>query len=142
MKPPCYTINCRGAPGGYPRVKELVLLTTHARYGMTRSTLTPHYLPKLTQGTYNRSKIGSFNPSEFPYNSNALIKRSIGTDLAIVKFTSTQPYQVATLGNYRVPDKSLAFPDGWPDPQNIKSQQWQWQLNPGIISSQENGQFD
>jgi tetratricopeptide (TPR) repeat protein len=70
------------------------------------------------------------------------IKRSEGTDLAIVKFTSTQPYQVATLGNYSISDNSLVFPGGWPAPSKIDSQQWQWQLNPGSISSKEKGDFE
>jgi tetratricopeptide (TPR) repeat protein/S1-C subfamily serine protease len=69
------------------------------------------------------------------------IERSPGTDLAVVKFTSTQLYQVAKLGNYSISDKSLVFPAGWPAPKNINSQQWQWGLNPGGISSQEEGQF-
>jgi tetratricopeptide (TPR) repeat protein/S1-C subfamily serine protease len=70
------------------------------------------------------------------------IKRSEGTDLAIVKFTSTQPYQVATLGNYRISDGAVVFPGGWPAPTKIDSQQWQWQLNPGSISSQERGELE
>jgi tetratricopeptide (TPR) repeat protein/S1-C subfamily serine protease len=69
------------------------------------------------------------------------IKRSEGTDLAIVKFTSTQPYQVATLGNYSISDGAVVFPGGWPAPTKIDSQQWQWQLNPGVIGSQERGEF-
>jgi tetratricopeptide (TPR) repeat protein/S1-C subfamily serine protease len=69
------------------------------------------------------------------------IKRSGGTDLAVVKFTSTQRYQVATLGNYSVSDGAVVFPGGWPAPWKIGSQQWQWQLNPGAISSKESGEF-
>jgi tetratricopeptide (TPR) repeat protein/S1-C subfamily serine protease len=69
------------------------------------------------------------------------IKRSVGTDLAVVKFTSTQPYQVATLGNYSVSNGALVFPGGWPAPTKIGSQQWQWQLNPGGISSKERGEL-
>jgi tetratricopeptide (TPR) repeat protein/S1-C subfamily serine protease len=70
------------------------------------------------------------------------IKRSGGTDLAVVKFTSTQPYQVATLGNYSVSNKEAVFPGGWPAPSRIGSQQWQWQANPGFISSKERGELD
>ena len=70
------------------------------------------------------------------------IKTSGGTDLAVVKFTSTQPYQVATLGNYSVSDRALVFPGGWPAPKIINSQQWQWQLNPGSIRSEEHGSFE
>jgi tetratricopeptide (TPR) repeat protein/S1-C subfamily serine protease len=69
------------------------------------------------------------------------IKRAAGTDLAVVKFTSTQPYQVATLGNYIVSDNSLVFSAGWPAPTKINSQQWQWQLNPGQIKDKQQGEF-
>jgi tetratricopeptide (TPR) repeat protein/S1-C subfamily serine protease len=69
------------------------------------------------------------------------IKRSAGTDLAIVKFTSAQPYQVATLANYRSSDKSLVFAGGWPARKFINSQQWQWQLNPGQIRDKQKGEF-
>ncbi len=70
------------------------------------------------------------------------IKRSAGTDLAIVKFTSSQPYQVATLANYRISDNSLVFSGGWPAPKFINSQQWQWQLNPGQIKDKQEGEFN
>jgi tetratricopeptide (TPR) repeat protein/S1-C subfamily serine protease len=70
------------------------------------------------------------------------IERSEGTDLAIVKFTSTQPYQIATLGNYSISDKAVVFPGGWPAPTKINSQQWQWAINPGSISSQLQGDFE
>jgi tetratricopeptide (TPR) repeat protein/S1-C subfamily serine protease len=69
------------------------------------------------------------------------IKRAVGTDLAVAKFTSTQPYQVATLGSYSIPDKSLVFSGGWPAPTKINSQQWQWQLNPGQIRGKDQGEL-
>jgi tetratricopeptide (TPR) repeat protein/S1-C subfamily serine protease len=69
------------------------------------------------------------------------IKRSGGTDLAVVKFTSTQPYQIATLGNYSIFNSAVVFPGGWPAPSMVGSQQWQWQLSPGKISGKERGEF-
>jgi tetratricopeptide (TPR) repeat protein/S1-C subfamily serine protease len=69
------------------------------------------------------------------------ISRSVGTDLAVIKLTSSQVYSVAELGNYSIADKSLVFPGGWPAPKNINSQQWQWQLNPGTISDRIQGDF-
>jgi tetratricopeptide (TPR) repeat protein/S1-C subfamily serine protease len=107
-----------------------------AREGNSYYVLTAEHVVKKTQNL----NITTHDQRRYTISPNQ-IKRSVGTDLAIVKFTSTQPYQVATLGNYRVTDKSLVFPGGWPAPKNINSQQWQWQLNPGVISSQENGQF-
>ena len=107
-----------------------------AREGNSYYVLTAEHVVKKTQNlniTTHDQRRYTISPSQ--------IKRSIGTDLAVVKFTSTQPYQVATLGNYRPSDNSLVFPGGWPAPKNINSQQWQWQLNPGNISSKENGEF-
>lgn len=86
-----------------------------------------HKLITHDQRTY------TIDPSEITYSK--------GTDLAVVKFTSTQPYQVATLGNYNIAKDAVVFPGGWPAPEKIRSQQWQWQLNPGVVSSKEQGQF-
>jgi tetratricopeptide (TPR) repeat protein/S1-C subfamily serine protease len=73
--------------------------------------------------------------------SDGDVKRSEGTDLAVVKFTSNENYRSATLGNYSIADGSIVFPGGWPAPNYINSQQWQWQINPGIISDKEQGEF-
>jgi tetratricopeptide (TPR) repeat protein/S1-C subfamily serine protease len=68
------------------------------------------------------------------------VKRFDGTDLSIVKFTSPQSHQVATLGSYSI-SEGIVFVAGWPSPQNINSQQWQWRMNPGKIASQEKADF-
>ncbi len=107
-----------------------------ARDGNSYSVLTAEHVVKNLEKlklTTHEQRVYSIDPNH--------IKRSPGTDLAIVKFTSTQSYQVANLGNYSISDGSLVFPGGWPAPKNINSQQWQWGLNPGGISSQEEGQF-
>ncbi len=107
-----------------------------ARDGNSYYVLTAEHVVKNLERlklTTHEQRIYEIDPNE--------IKRSIGTDLAVVKFTSTQSYQVASLGNYSIADGSLVFPGGWPAPKNINSQQWQWGLNPGDISSQERGQF-
>ncbi len=98
--------------------------------------LTADHVVKNTQAlklTTQDQRTYKISPSE--------IERSAGTDLAIVKFTSSQPYQVATLGNYIISDKSLVFSGGWPAPKFINSQQWQWQLNPGEIRDKEQGEL-
>jgi tetratricopeptide (TPR) repeat protein/S1-C subfamily serine protease len=108
-----------------------------ARDGNSYYVLTAEHVVKNTQAlrvTTHEQRTYKINPGD--------IKRSEGTDLALVKFTSTQPYQVATLGNYRISDGSLVFPGGWPAPTKIDSQQWQWQLNPGSVSSQERGELE
>jgi tetratricopeptide (TPR) repeat protein/S1-C subfamily serine protease len=107
-----------------------------AREGNNYYVLTADHVVKNIQ----RLKVTTHDQRTYPINPSQ-ITRSIGTDLAIIKFTSPQSYPIATLGNYRVADQSVVFPGGWPAPKYINSQQWQWQLNPGIISSQDNGQF-
>ncbi len=107
-----------------------------ARDGDSYYVLTAEHVVKNTQNlrvTTHDQRIYTIDPSE--------IKRSSGTDLAVVKFTSTQPYQVATLGNYSISHGDVVFPGGWPAPWKIGSQQWQWQLNPGNISSKEKGEM-
>jgi tetratricopeptide (TPR) repeat protein/S1-C subfamily serine protease len=108
-----------------------------ARDGNSYYVLTADHVVKKTQAL----KVTTHEQRTYKINPND-IKRSEGRDLAIVKFTSTQPYQVATLGNYSISDNSLVFPGGWPAPSKIDSQQWQWQINPGSISSQEKGDFE
>jgi tetratricopeptide (TPR) repeat protein/S1-C subfamily serine protease len=95
---------------------------------------------KKTKQLYSNGKIATPDQRAYKISPND-IKRSPGTDLAIIKFTSTQLHQVATLANYPLGDNSLVFTGGWPAPKLINSQQWQWQLNPGQIRSKEQGQF-
>jgi S1-C subfamily serine protease len=66
-----------------------------ARDGDSYYVLTAEHVVKNTEKlrvTTHDQRTYTIDPSE--------IKRSSGTDLAVVKFTSTQPYQIATLGNY------------------------------------------
>jgi tetratricopeptide (TPR) repeat protein/S1-C subfamily serine protease len=107
-----------------------------AKDGDSYYVLTAEHVVKNTQKlrlTTHDQRTYTIDPSE--------IKRSGGTDLAVVKFTSTQSYQVATLGNYSISNGDEVFPGGWPAPWKIGSQQWQWQLNPGGISSKEQSEL-
>jgi S1-C subfamily serine protease/tetratricopeptide (TPR) repeat protein len=64
-----------------------------------------------------------------------------GVDLAIVKFSSSNNYAVAKLGEYSLNDEELAFVGGFPGRDKINSPLWQWQLNPGDIYNQERGKL-
>jgi tetratricopeptide (TPR) repeat protein/S1-C subfamily serine protease len=64
-----------------------------------------------------------------------------GVDLAVVKFTSSNKYSVATLGEHSIRDEDLVFVGGFPKRGDIKSPLWQWQLNPGFIFSKEKGKL-
>jgi tetratricopeptide (TPR) repeat protein/S1-C subfamily serine protease len=107
-----------------------VLTAEHVMFNVEKKSKNLYQNQKIV--THDQ-RIYTISPSE--------IKQAAGTDLAVVKFTSTQPYQVATLGNYRVADKSIVFPGGWPGRRKIKNQLWQWQLNPGTVSSEDKAQF-
>jgi tetratricopeptide (TPR) repeat protein/S1-C subfamily serine protease len=113
-----------------------------ARDGNSYYVLTAEHVlaNKKTKQLYSDGKITTQDQRAYKISPND-IKRSPGTDLAIVKFTSTQSYQVATLANYPLVDNSLVFAGGWPAPKLINSQQWQWQLNPGQIRSKAQGEF-
>jgi tetratricopeptide (TPR) repeat protein/S1-C subfamily serine protease len=107
-----------------------------AKEGNSYYVLTADHVVKNIQAlrvTTHEQRTYKINPSD--------IKKAVGTDLAVVKFTSTRPYQVATLGNYFVSDRALILSAGWPAPTKINSQQWQWQLNPGQIRDKQQGEF-
>jgi tetratricopeptide (TPR) repeat protein/S1-C subfamily serine protease len=112
-----------------------------ARDGNSYYVLTAEHViaNKKTKQLYSNGKIATPDQRAYKISPND-IKRYPGTDLAIIKFTSTQLHQVATLANYPLGDNSLVFTGGWPAPGLINSQQWQWQLNPGQIRSKEQGQ--
>ena len=107
-----------------------------AQDGNSYSVLTAEHVVKNPENL----RLTTHDRRTYPI-SLSQITRVEGTDLAVVKFTSTQSYQVATLGNYNIDKDAVVFPGGWPAPKKIGSQQWQWQLNPGVVSSKEQGQF-
>jgi S1-C subfamily serine protease len=79
---------------------------------------------------------------QYTYKVNSTeVKRSTETDLAIVKFTSSRPYQPAVLGDYRLIDRSLVLAAGWSWPGATGDQTTRWQLQPGLINSQTESKF-
>jgi tetratricopeptide (TPR) repeat protein/S1-C subfamily serine protease len=64
-----------------------------------------------------------------------------GTDLAVVKFTSTNNYPTGKLNEYSPNDNDIVFVGGFPDRGKINSPLWQWQLNPGFVYSREQGKL-
>jgi S1-C subfamily serine protease len=105
-----------------------------ARDGNTYSVLTADHVVK------NSTKITTYDQQTYKISPSD-IKRLVGADLAVIKFTSSQTYQVANLGNYKLSDNSLVFVGGWPDPRNINTQQWQWQINLGSTDNQDLGEL-
>jgi tetratricopeptide (TPR) repeat protein/S1-C subfamily serine protease len=64
-----------------------------------------------------------------------------GVDLAVMKFSSNSNYPVAKLSGYSTKDDDLTFVGGFPGRDKINSPLWQWQLNPGFVSSQATGKL-
>jgi tetratricopeptide (TPR) repeat protein/S1-C subfamily serine protease len=65
-----------------------------------------------------------------------------GVDLAVVKFSSTNNYPVAKLGEYSQNNGDIVFVGGFPGREKINSPLWQWQFNPGFASDREQGKLD
>jgi tetratricopeptide (TPR) repeat protein/S1-C subfamily serine protease len=91
-----------------------------------------------THQKFTNSQIITYDQDRRSVSSTVVAE---GVDLAVVKFTSSNNYPVATLGEYSRNDYDLAFVGGFPGRLNIKSPLWQWQLNPGYVQSKEQGKF-
>ncbi|WP_310416541.1 tetratricopeptide repeat protein, partial [Chamaesiphon sp. OTE_8_metabat_110] len=65
-----------------------------------------------------------------------------GVDLAIVKFTSTNTYPIAQLGEISPNNNEIVLAGGFPGRDKISSSLWQWQLNPGYVFDREQGKLE
>ena len=72
--------------------------------------------------------------NEYPVDKSS-IKIEAGIDLAVVKFNSSQDYQVATLANYNHNFVDLVFAAGYPKLKNNSP----WRFNPGMIVDKDFG---
>ncbi|MGL5873809.1 MAG: S1 family peptidase [Xenococcaceae cyanobacterium] len=63
---------------------------------------------------------------------SSTIKRQEGVDLAVVRFTSSENYQVAQLANYPVTTRDAVFVAGYPKLSNDKPSQWRFSLGYGF----------
>jgi tetratricopeptide (TPR) repeat protein/S1-C subfamily serine protease len=91
-----------------------------------------------THRKFTDGKIITYDQDLHPVTSTIVAE---GVDLAVVKFTSSNKYSVATLGEHSTRDEDLVFVGGFPNRGDIKSPLWQWQLNPGFIFSKEKGKL-
>jgi tetratricopeptide (TPR) repeat protein len=64
------------------------------------------------------------------------IKRQEGVDLAVVKFTSNDNYQVAQLANYPLTASDAVFVAGYPELSDDTPPQWQFSLGYGLDREQ------
>ena len=115
-----------------------------AREGSTYYVLTAKHVLRDEDGnapthqSYTNNQIITYDQDVHPVTSTVVAE---GVDLAVVKFTSTNNYPIAQLGEYSQNDNDLTFVGGFPNRGDIKSPLWQWQLNPGLISSREQGKL-
>ncbi|MFO5493387.1 MAG: tetratricopeptide repeat-containing serine protease family protein, partial [Cuspidothrix sp.] len=82
----------------------------------------------------NTYKILTVNGKQYPVEPST-IKLEEGVDLAVVKFTSGENYQVATLANYPIKDDEYMFTAGYPR----LGEKSPWRFTLGQIYSQERG---
>ena len=86
---------------------------------------------KCEQNTY---KILTVDGKQYPVEPST-IKLEEGVDLAVVKFTSRENYQVATLANYPTKDDEYMFTAGYPR----LGEKSPWRFTLGQIYSKEQG---
>jgi tetratricopeptide (TPR) repeat protein/S1-C subfamily serine protease len=82
----------------------------------------------------NTYKILTVDGKQYPVEPST-IKLEEGVDLAVVKFTSRENYQVATLANYPTKDNEYMFTAGYPR----LGEKSPWRFTLGQIYSQEKG---
>jgi tetratricopeptide (TPR) repeat protein len=82
----------------------------------------------------NTYKILTVDNKQYPVEPST-IKLEEGVDLAVVKFTSRENYQVATLANYLTKDDEYMFTAGYPR----LGEKSPWRFTLGQIYSQEQG---
>ena len=82
----------------------------------------------------NTYKILTLDGKQYPVEPST-IKLEEGVDLAVVKFTSRENYQVATLANYPIQDDEYMFTAGYPR----LGEKSPWRFTLGQIYSKEGG---
>ncbi|MFO5438434.1 MAG: serine protease, partial [Dolichospermum sp.] len=82
----------------------------------------------------NTYKILTVDGKQYPVEPST-IKLEEGVDLAVVKFTSRENYQVATLANYPIKDDEYMFTAGYPR----LGEKSPWRFTLGQIYSRERG---
>ena len=82
----------------------------------------------------NTYKILTLDGKQYPVEPST-IKLEEGVDLAVVKFTSRENYQVATLANYPIKDDEYMFTAGYPR----LGEKSPWRFTLGQIYSKEKG---
>ncbi|WP_309741117.1 tetratricopeptide repeat protein, partial [Chamaesiphon sp. OTE_20_metabat_361] len=106
-----------------------------AREGNNYYVLTAKHVVE-NKGT---AQIVTYDQDRHPVTSTVVAK---GTDLAVVKFSSTNVYPTGKLNRSSPNSGDIVFVGGFPGRAKINSPLWQWQLNPGFVYSREQGKFE
>ena len=118
-----------------------------AKQGNTYTVLTAaHVVCESENGTppcpNNSYEILAPDGKKYPVDKSS-IKQESGVDLAVVKFNSSQNYQIATIANYNSTNGDYIFTAGYPKLKNNSP----WRFTVGVIFDKERGllqtnQFD
>ncbi len=119
-----------GSPGSLHCQGSGVIIS---RKGNTYTVLTSeHVLRESPNCNPNRIEVVTHNSQRYQVNGST-IKRIQGADLAVLQFTSSQAYQVATLANYNNKQLNWVFVSGIPASKN------RYQLTAGQLYSKDLG---
>ena len=91
-----------------------------------------------TQQKFTNNQLITYDQDTHNLTSTVL---ATGVDLAIVKFTSTNTYPIAQLGEISPNTDEIVLAGGFPGRDKINSPLWQWQLNPGYVYDREQGKL-
>jgi tetratricopeptide (TPR) repeat protein/S1-C subfamily serine protease len=92
-----------------------------------------HVVQDEKYGTHKKfanNQITTYDQDQHHINSTVVAE---GVDLAVVKFSSSNRYPIAQLGEYSYKSAALVFVGGFPDREKINSPLWQWQFNAGVM---------
>ena len=111
-----------------------------AQEGNTYAVLTAAHVvcqrDNATQPCANKTyKILAPDGNSYPVEPRN-IKRQEGVDLAVVRFTSNEQYQIAQLANYPVTNDDVVFVAGYPKLSNNTPAQWLFSLGFGLEREQ------
>ncbi|WP_261225754.1 serine protease [Ancylothrix sp. D3o] len=102
-----------------------------ARDGNNYYVLTAHHVAK------NENKeVVTPDGKRYPVNESTVKSLERQADLAVLQFSSSENYQVATLGNYSLDEKRLVFTYGWGKAEGKKAKP---KFTPGFIFGKEDG---
>jgi tetratricopeptide (TPR) repeat protein/S1-C subfamily serine protease len=104
-----------------------------AKEGNNYYVLTAHHVAKKE----NKNKeVITPDGKRYPVNESTVKSLDPQADLAVLQFSSSENYQVATLGDYSFDEKRVVFAYGWGKAEGKKAKR---KFAPGVVLSKESG---